>query len=195
MEGHMLRLAVVCFFVLFLQVALAQESTPKPQGADKLQPADKIKSGDYEKPSLGTKLKLSLWAVVNSERLKNVKVLYAYDMLNICKSKHRVDQPAAIVAANRGDDRTIRITDDIIVVQNFVCADPGLSDAPRGLYLLTAAKLPIPYETEFVALESGDALKPDFVSLELNQNRIIADQKTYPAQDFLGGLKGEAPDK
>ena len=191
----MLRLAVVCLFALFLQMALAQEGTVKPQGPGQLQPAGKIKSGNYEKPSLGTKLKLSLWAIVNSERLKNVKVLYAYDMSEICKSKLRVDQPAAIVAANRGDDRVIWITDNIIVVQEFVCVDPDISVAPQGLYLLTAAKLSIPYETEFVALKSGDALKPDFASLELNGNRIIADQKTYPAQDFLAGLKGEVPDK
>src|SRR6266511_2871967 len=191
----MLRLAVVCLFALFLQMALAQEGTVKPQGPGQLQPAGKIKSGNYEKPSLGTTLKRSLWAIVNSERLKNVKVLYAYDMSDICESKLRVDQPTAIVAANHGDDTTIRITDNIIVVQNFVCTDPDISVAPQGLCLLTATKLSIPHETEFVALKSGDALKPDFASLELNGNRIIADQKTYPAQDFLAGLKGEVPDK
>jgi hypothetical protein len=114
---------------------------------------------------------------------------------DVCKSKLHVDHPAAIVAANRGDDRAIRMTDNIIVIQKFVCADSDISDVPKGLYLLTAAKLSIPYETEFVALKSGDALKPDFASLELKRNRIIADQRTYPAQDFLAGLKGEVPDK
>ena len=58
---------------------------------------DRNKDRQLLETHTGHKVALDLWAAVKPERLKDVEVVYAYSLSDLCNSQIKIDKPAIIV--------------------------------------------------------------------------------------------------
>jgi hypothetical protein len=153
-----------------------------------------IKTGSYWKPTIATKLRLGFWAAVKPERLKDVELVYAYSLSDLCNSQIKIDEPAILVRKDPVE-LGFMVDNQSLAAQSFVCSSQKTGKDDNLGWVILPSRVSGQHGTELISLTPGEALKPDFSKFSVDPNKgVVAAYKGETSKDFsINDLMPKSP--
>lgn len=134
---------------------------------------DNIKSGAYQGVSFGSKVKLNYWAFIKPDLLRDVNVLYAYKLDDLCKSGAVIAGQVAFVPAATSE-APLTVNNNAVVADRFYCTGWYSFQNDGNLVVVSPMKYPWASAKELVSLKSGPPIRNDFdvVAIDSTANSV-----------------------
>lgn len=156
-------------------------------------PIDFLKAGNYEESSLATKVRLNYLAFADPERLRDVNLIYGYDLAFLCKAGATLSNAALIPGDSHS--KAVRLDDEALVAQTFSCAESGRADVGlTGVFVFSSQRVPDITAKQFISLRTSGLITPDYGTVTIGGAGLVTlttgmFTETYSTDAFIQTLR------